>query len=214
MSIELVPPGSDVLNQTAEPIMPSEIETPEVQAMIDDMLDIANGEQGNPKKPTMVGLAAPQVGLLKRIIIVGVDAEGMGEKPELRAYVNPDIVRSAPETMIGREGCYSTSRVCGIVERSSRVTIRAFDRLGNHLEETYEGWPARIFQHEIDHLKGIRFPDRITDDSRLHWVEEEEFGEYRRRTGQIGQSTAAARSGKPSSRVGSNNSSRSCLHLF
>ena len=95
-------------------------------------------------------------------------------------YINPVIVEISNEKEEGREGCFSTSRVCGIVERAKKVKIRAYDRSGKIVEYDLEGLPARVAQHEIDHLDGIRFPDRIPDDSKLHWVEEEEFGEYRK----------------------------------
>ena len=127
----------------------------------------------------MVGLAAPQLGISKRIIIVDVASTGMGGTPDLRAYINPKIVERSDQTEQGREGCFSTGNVCGIVERSSNIGIEALDRDGNPLSENWDSFTARIFQHEIDHLDGIRFPERIKDDTKLHWVEPEQFGEYR-----------------------------------
>lgn len=174
-----VPPGSEVLNLVAEPINPEAIPSPEVQQIIDKMFRVAYGRQGDAKYPTLVGLAAPQIGISKRIAVIGINAVGRGEQPELRAYINPEITESSKETEEGREGCFSTSRVCGIVERAKRVTLKALDRNGNEVTEIFEGFPARVAQHEVDHLNGIRFPDRITEDSKLHWVEEKEFGEYR-----------------------------------
>ena len=177
--LNMVPPSSDILNRSVQPVLESEIETDDIQAIIDGMLDVARGEQGNPQRPTMVGLAAPQLGIDKRIVVIGIDAVGMGEEPEFKAFINPEIVSLSPETNLFREGCYSTSRVCGIVERADRAEVRAFDRNGNAVLETFTGFQARILQHEVDHLDGIRFPDRITDDERLFWVEESDFGDFR-----------------------------------
>jgi peptide deformylase len=177
--LALVPPHADVLNQIALRVFPGEIETPAFQALVDAMLDFAMGEQGDAGRPTLVGLAAPQLGIARRIIIVGVDAKGQGEVPDLRAYINPEITSVSKQTGLDREGCYSTGNICGIVERPTVVKLRALDRFGVPLQEEHKGFPARIIHHEIDHLDGIRFPDRITDDERLHTVRPEEYGRYR-----------------------------------
>jgi peptide deformylase len=143
------------------------------------MFRVAKGRQGDAKYPTLVGLAAPQIGISKRIVIIGVNAVGGGEQPDLRVYINPVITEVSAETEEGREGCYSTDRVCGVVERAKKITLIAYDRHGEKVIKIFEGFPARVAQHEVDHLNGIRFPDRITSDKKLHWVEEDEFGEYR-----------------------------------
>ena len=173
------PPGSLKLQQPSEDVAVDSIRSDTIQGLIDDMLYIASGEQGDKERRTMVGLAAPQIGEMKRIILVGLESKGMGEDPGLEVFINPEIVNFSDDVLDGREGCYSTGRVCGIVSRAERIYIRAYDRGGNETKMTLEGFPARIFQHEIDHLDGIRFPDRITDDSKLHWVTIERFGEYR-----------------------------------
>jgi len=178
-SYEFVQPTNNILNLIAKEVIPTEIDSQEIQLLIDGMFKIAYGEQGDKERKTMVGLAAPQIGVNERIIIAGINAVGLGEQPELKVFINPEITEVSDETEEGREGCYSTDKVCGIVDRSKTVTLRAYDRYGNEATETYEGFPARVLQHEIDHLNGIRFPDRITDDAKLHWVETERFGEYR-----------------------------------
>ncbi len=174
-----VSPDSEVLNLVAEPINPAGITNPEIQELIDGMFRVAYGRQGDAKYPTLVGLAAPQIGVSKRIVIIGMNAVGDGEQPELQEFINPVITKKSDKTEEGREGCFSTSRVCGIVERAKQVTVRAFNRNGDEIIHVFEGFSARVAQHEIDHLNGIRFPERITDNSKLHWVEEEEFGDYR-----------------------------------
>lgn len=179
LDLGLIDPTADSLNRQSLEVPLEKISSHEIQALIDEMLNIAKGEQGDSARKTMVGLAAPQIGVNKRIIIVGINAAGMGEEPKLKAYVNPVITQLSDELVANREGCYSADRVCGIVNRPSSVAISAYDRNGNEVTEVHRGFPARIFQHEIDHLEGIRFPDRIKDDAKLHWVEPEEFGEYR-----------------------------------
>jgi len=179
LELKLVSPNTEVLNQVSEEILPEAVSQKVTQELIEAMLKVANGEQGDKKRRTMVGLSAPQVGISKRVIVVDTASTGMGEAPVLKAYVNPIIVTNSEQTEAGREGCFSTGNVCGNVDRSSEVTIEAYDRQGNQVTETWMGFTARIFQHEIDHLDGIRFPDRIADDAKLHWVEPDKFGEYR-----------------------------------
>lgn len=179
LELKLVSPNTEVLNEVAKEILPEAIRHKGTQELIEAMLKVANGGQGDKKRRTMVGLSAPQVGISKRVIVVDTASTGMGEPPVLRAYVNPVIIFKSEQTEQGREGCFSTGNVCGNVDRSSEVTVEAYDGKGNQVTETWTGFTARIFQHEIDHLDGVRFPDRITDDSKLHWVEPDKFGEYR-----------------------------------
>jgi len=174
-----VSPDSPVLVQVASAIEIGKITSPETQASIEQMLSVAYGEQVDRNKPLLVGLAAPQVGISKRIILVDVAAKGKGNVGDLRVYVNPEIVWKSDEETEWYEGCFSTDRVCGVVSRPSSIKIKALTRQGQPVEEQYEGYTARIFQHEIDHLNGIEFVTHVTDDSKLHWVEEEEFPQYR-----------------------------------
>lgn len=174
-----VPPDSKVLNLIAENIPVNQILSENTKVLVDKLFRVAYGRQGDAKYPTLVGLAAPQIGVSKRVVIIGMNAVGGGEQPELKEFINPEIIEYSDTLEEGREGCFSTSRVCGIVMRTKKVKVRAYDRKGEFFEHEFEGFPARIAQHEIDHLDGIRFPDRITDDKNLHWVEEAEFGDYR-----------------------------------
>jgi peptide deformylase len=174
-----VPPESEVLNLIAEEIPVHEILDEEVQALVDTLFRVAYGRQGDAKYPTLVGLAAPQIGVSKRVVIIGMNPVGGSEQPELKEFINPQIIEASDELEEGREACFSTSRVCGIVERAKKVRVRAYNRQGELFEHEFEGFPARVAQHEIDHLDGIRFPDRVANDRDLHWVEENEFGEYR-----------------------------------
>lgn len=174
-----VKPGDPILNKRAVEVEPKDINSKEIQDIVSKMLEIASGEQGNPEVPTMVGLAAPQIGINKRIIIVDTKGSGRGEEPEFIVLINPKIVESSNELVEGREGCYSTSNACGIVARSKEIEVEGYDANADKISQMFKDFTARVVQHEIDHLDGIRFPDRITDDSKLHWVERDKFGQYR-----------------------------------
>jgi len=179
-SIELISAQSPSLNEVSDKIHRGEIQSQATQWLIDQMLEIANGIRGDEDKKAMAGLAAPQVGVNKRIIIVDTIAEpNKIQTPYLQVFINPIIVSESTEQEVGREGCFSTDNIRGIVERASKVMVHAVDRNNNDIEQEYAGFTARIFQHEIDHLNGIRFPDRITEDVNLHWVEEGKYGKYR-----------------------------------
>lgn len=129
----------------------------------------------------MVGLAAPQVGVLKRIVLIDLTADGSLKKQTLQVVINPVITRKSATTIQGREGCWSCGNICGVVERAEAVTVTGLDYTGEPITLDLTGFVARIAQHEVDHLDGIRFPDRIPADqhSRLHWVLPEQFNDYR-----------------------------------
>ncbi len=178
-----VPPHSPILIQVAEPIDLKEIGSQTLNDNIDKMLKVAFGEQQDGGKPLLVGLAAPQIGISKRIILVDVIADGKGKVGDLRLYINPEIIWASEEQNEWYEGCFSTSRVCGIVSRPTRIKIRAYTRDGTVVEEEYVGYTARIFQHEIDHLNGKEFVTHISKDENIHWVEKDEFPQYRNQEG-------------------------------
>ena len=113
------------------------------------------------------------------LVDIGFDTEkrNLGE---LTAFINPEILWSSSEIVYGREGCFSVdSRILGIVPRAQSIKIRALDRQGNPIVAEYSGFTARIFQHELDHLNGIRFPDRVGPEGKLHWVDPGRYLEYR-----------------------------------
>lgn len=181
---KFVKPDDPVLVRIAEAIDISKISSSETQKAIEEMLSVAYGEQVDRMKPLLVGLAAPQIGISKRIILVDVAARGGGlEVGDLRVYINPEIIWISEEKSEWYEGCFSTDRVCGIVSRPTKIKIKAFTKEGQPVEEEYEGYTARIFQHEIDHLNGIEFVTHVSDDDKLHWVEKDEFPEYRNNEG-------------------------------
>jgi peptide deformylase len=134
----------------------------ELQTLIDDMVETLRDAPG-------VGLAAPQVDISQRVIVVeygpepDIDEDGnvIKEYPKkLYTLVNPEIARAAPETVVGTEGCLSLPGLLADVERSVAVTVKAQTRRGQTTKIKAEGWLARIFQHEIDHVNGILMTDR------------------------------------------------------
>ena len=166
-----VMPNDPVLTQIAQIVTPTSLET---KNTIEKMLDIAYGHRKNRTKPTVVGLAAPQIGISQRVIAVDCSATGNGGLADMRIYCNPEISWSSVAEQDWCEGCWSTDRVCGVVSRSLEVEIQAYTIAGEKVTETYSGYVARIFQHEIDHLNGIEFVNHINDAVRLHWVEEDQ----------------------------------------
>lgn len=129
----------------------------------------------------MVGLAAVQLGVGKRIVSIDLAADGSNKKQHLVIVINPKITVRSKVTMQGREGCWSCGDVCGNVERAKKVTLVGLDRYGKPLIFDLVDFVARIAQHETDHLDGIRFPDRIPEDrpEHLHLVRPAEFESYR-----------------------------------
>ncbi len=141
---------------------------PEVQQLINDMVETMRAAPG-------VGLAAPQVDVQERIVVVELPAdEEAGLPAELYAFVNPEIVKASRETEEGEEGCLSIPGYIGEVERSTEIVIRGQDALGRPQRLKARDYLARIFQHEIDHLEGVLFIDRVTDPSKIRHITAEE----------------------------------------
>lgn len=178
-----VEPNDPILVEIATAIDVLKIGSPEIQNVIEEMLSVAYGEQVDRMKPLLVGLAAPQIGISRRIILVDLAAKGRGEVGDLRVYINPETISMSEERSEWYEACFSTDRVRGIVSRPTKIKIKAFTRNGQSVVEEHQGYTARIFQHEIDHLNGIEFVTHISDDDKLHWVEPDEFPQYRNNEG-------------------------------
>ena len=130
--------------------------------LIDDMVDTMRDAPG-------IGLAAPQVGVLLRVIVAEVD-------DQLHALVNPEIIRAEGE-QVGDEGCLSIPGYVGEVRRFERVVVKAKNRAGKDVRVRGEGLLARCLQHEIDHIDGILFTDRLTSPDSLRKVAPDEAGE-------------------------------------
>lgn len=143
-----------------------------LHTLLDDMRDTLMQADG-------VGLAAPQVGVLRRAVIVLETNVPEGEQPYVIELINPEIVESSSE-QCGPEGCLSVPGRYGLVERPMEVTVRAQDRDGNPFEAKGTGLTARCFCHEIDHLDGVVFTsraERMLTDEELEtgsWMEDED----------------------------------------
>ncbi|HOE70836.1 MAG TPA: peptide deformylase [Brevefilum sp.] len=152
MAIRKIYPYQEaVVRQKAQPV---EVFDEDLQTLIDDMIETMREAPG-------VGLAAPQIGVSKQLIVVEFGNEDDEAIPEqLFVLANPEIVQQSEEQVSGIEGCLSVPGFVGEVARSQVVTVRGQDRQGKNLKIRAQGWLARIFQHEIDHLNGVLYTDR------------------------------------------------------
>jgi peptide deformylase len=130
----------------------------DLHQLIDDMVETMREAPG-------VGLAAPQIGLSERLIVVEYyerdeDEEDEDAPKKLFAVINPEIIKASDEMAMGVEGCLSIPGLQGEVERHAEIQIKGLNRHGKPVKIKAKGWMARIFQHEIDHLNGVLFPDR------------------------------------------------------
>ena len=160
---EIVKIGSPVLRTRARKVNRFGAQP---QTLVDDMVETMRAAPG-------VGLAAPQVGVTERVIVVEMpedaDVPGSGR---LYAVVNPEIVKASKDEVLGEEGCLSIPNLVGDVWRAEAVTIKGQDVNGEPLRIKATDWLARIFQHEIDHLNGQLFIDVATEIRRLVRTEE------------------------------------------
>ena len=155
--------GDPVLRRKAKKV---EKITKETQKLIDDMLETMRAANG-------AGLAAPQVGVSQRVAVVEVekkeDVPGSGVTYTL---INPEVIKQSDETTRNPEGCLSIPGWRGEVERAERITVKALDRTGTRMKLDLEGWVARAFLHEVDHLDGILYIDKLVAPDRIWRVEE------------------------------------------
>jgi len=137
----------------------------QLQSLIDDMVETMRHEAG-------VGLAAPQVNVSKRVIVVEFGSEeDESIPPTLYAIVNPRITTFSQDVVSGAEGCLSIPGLIGEVERPRSITIEGKNRHGEPFKMKAEGWLARVFQHEVDHINGMLFTDRASE----VWDTEEDY---------------------------------------
>lgn len=128
-----------------------------LEDLMDDMVETMHQESG-------VGLAAPQVNVSKRVIVVEFGSEEDETIPTtLYKVVNPEITKFSQDIVSGSEGCLSIPGLMGDVERSRSITIQGKTDQGEPFKMKAEGWLARIFQHEVDHLNGVLYTDRATE---------------------------------------------------
>ena len=132
----------------------------DLKTLLEDMLETMREAPG-------VGLAAPQIGLSERIIVVEYyereeDEEIEDAPKKVWAVINPEIVQTSEEMLMGAEGCLSIPGLVGEVERHAEVQVKGLNRHGKPIKIKAKGWLARILQHEIDHLNGVLFTERAT----------------------------------------------------
>ncbi|HEY69517.1 MAG TPA: peptide deformylase [Anaerolineae bacterium] len=142
--------------------------TPELQMLIDDMIETMREAPG-------VGLAAPQVNVSQRVIVIEFAEPSDDEEPAPKLYVliNPEIVRHSKETTTDQEGCLSVPGYVGEVDRFSTLTVKGRNRHGKPVRIKAKDWLARILQHEIDHLDGVLYIDRANQVWRLEELEQQ-----------------------------------------
>lgn len=149
----------EILRQIAKPVPKI---TPNIHKLLDDMAETMYDAHG-------VGLAAPQIGISKRVIVLDPHDEETG----LLEMINPEIVEQSGE-QLGPEGCLSIPGLNGEVARKQHITVKGLDRDGNELTVEASDFLARIFQHEIDHLNGVLFTDIAENVYKIEPQEEEE----------------------------------------
>jgi peptide deformylase len=165
--------GHPVLRQKTRAIDRGEIKSPAVQRLIDDMIDTMTEYHG-------VGLAAPQVHEGIRLFVAALDAGEPDAEPI--ALINPEITVVGTDVVEDWEGCLSIPDIRGRVPRAREIKVRGYDRTGGRVEIGAHDFPARVIQHETDHLDGILFFDRMQsfdsltflDEYSRYWAKDEE----------------------------------------
>lgn len=158
--------GDPRLREVAEPV--AEFDTPELHALVADMRDTMAAYDG-------AGLAAIQIGVLERVMIFGIDVNSRypdAEPVPMTVLVNPAFEVLGDERESDWEGCLSVPGMRGLVPRHARIRYRGCDEFGAPIEREVDGFHARVFQHEFDHLDGVLYPDRIVDRLGFGFIEE------------------------------------------
>jgi peptide deformylase len=146
--------GDDVLRREAEPIPP--------EAIDDDLRDLVEDMFATMYHADGIGLAAPQIGISRRVLVIDLRREDEEEGESRIALVNPRIVESSKDVDRAPEGCLSIPGMEEVVERPWSVVVEALDPDGNEVRIEADDLMARALQHEVDHLDGILFFDRIS----------------------------------------------------
>src|SRR5262245_8983328 len=158
--------GHPVLRRKARALDKNEIRSAATQKLIDDMIDTMVEYHG-------VGLAAPQVHESVRIFVAALDAaEEEGEEAAPVVLINPEITAVGTEVVDDWEGCLSIPDIRGRVPRAREIRVRAYDRKGDRIELRASAFPARVIQHETDHLDGVLFFDRMKSFESLTFLDE------------------------------------------
>jgi len=161
--------GHPVLRAAARPLEKSDVRSASIQKLIDDMIETMREYHG-------VGLAAPQVHESVRLFVALLDARDRSDdeevEPEPIAIINPEITVVGTDVVEDWEGCLSIPDIRGRVPRAREIRVRAMDRDGGRIELRAQEFPARVIQHETDHLDGVLFFDRMRSFESLTFLEE------------------------------------------
>ena len=160
--------GHPVLRQRGRPLDKADLRDPLVQKLIDDMIETMHEYNG-------VGLAAPQVHASMRLFVALLE-EDPDSKTDPTVIINPEITPLTAVREEGWEGCLSIPDIRGMVPRFTDISVKALDRDGRNIELRLKNFPARVAQHETDHLDGVLFFDRMARFETLTFLEE--FGRY------------------------------------
>lgn len=182
MTSPIVQAGDPVLRRAADALTPAQITSAETRALIARMRDLMRAAGG-------VGLAAPQAGVGLRVAVVELTREGLAKRDAARnaelemeevpfqVLINPKltVIDAAPRSFF--EGCLSLEGMTAVTPRARSVRVESFDEEGNAVTTVAHGWFARILQHEVDHLDGVLYVDRMlprtlmtSDAFRTHWA--------------------------------------------
>ena len=153
-----------MLRQRGRPLEKNDLRNPLMQNLIDDMIETMHEYNG-------VGLAAPQVHASLRLFVALLEDDPDG-KSAATVLINPEIAPNSDSREEGWEGCLSIPDIRGMVPRYKDITVRALDRDGRSIELRLKDFPARVAQHETDHLDGILFFDRMPSMQSLTYLEE------------------------------------------
>ena len=152
--------GDPRLRQVSEPIPVTEIRSKEIKKLIRDMFDSMEEAGG-------LGLAAPQIGVMKRIVVVGFDRSDrypdLEDGIEKHILINPELERLTEKVEGFWEGCLSVPEMRGFVERPRKIRMKWYDENEEFHDRIIEGFDAVVYQHECDHLDGVLYVDRLKD---------------------------------------------------
>jgi peptide deformylase len=177
---EVLKMGHPTLRVKAEPVSIDELKSAEFKQLIQDMFETMEEEDG-------IGIAAPQIGISKQVAIVGIPNENPmypeaeanqdneeEDEPEFEVLVvvNPKITVTNPEQSGFWEGCLSVPGLRGYVERPKAIKVEYTDLEGKPQVIDADGFAATVFQHELDHLDGVLYVDKVTDKSKLSFIDE------------------------------------------
>jgi peptide deformylase len=157
--------GDPLLLQVAEKV--EQFNTPELQALVDDLLDTMKAEKG-------AGIAAPQIGVSLQVVIFGGSKSPRypdADEIPFTVLINPVLTPLDAAQEDGWEGCLSVPGMRGVVPRYTQLRYQGRDLTGAEIDRTVSGFHARVVQHEVDHLLGILYPMRITDMRQFGFIE-------------------------------------------